>query len=100
MLSSHPLPVEALAGSELRRIFTDTPPTPKSGPRRSPPRFTIEAEPESFDVRYEIQAYLESGGTADVHVALDRFTGTRCALKVLREEAANNAILRTHFLVG
>jgi serine/threonine-protein kinase len=92
--------VEALAGTELRRIFTDTPPTPKSGPRRSLAKFTIEPDPEPFDVRYEIQAYLESGGTADVHVAHDRVTGGRCALKVLRTEAAESSILRTHFLVG
>ncbi|HVJ21727.1 MAG TPA: hypothetical protein VM686_40260, partial [Polyangiaceae bacterium] len=29
MLSSHPLPLAALAGTALRRIFEETPPTPR-----------------------------------------------------------------------
>jgi serine/threonine protein kinase len=98
MLSSHPLPVDALAGSALRRIFTDTPPAPKTTSRRAVA--ALESTPKLVGHRYQIESYLESGGTADVFVANDLATSRRCALKLLREETANNPILRAHFLSG
>ncbi len=59
MLSSHPLPVDALAGTALRRIFTDTPPAPKTTSRRAEEAF--ESTPKLIGHRYQIESYLESG---------------------------------------
>jgi serine/threonine protein kinase len=98
MLSSHPLPVDALAGPALRRIFTDTPPAPKTATRRAVE--ALESTPKLIGDRYQIESYLESGGTADVFVAQDLATSRRCALKLLREETANHPVLRAHFLSG
>jgi len=94
MLSSHPLPVEALAGSALRRIFSDTPPTPKTARRPEKQR-----EPELGE-RFRLEKYLESGGTADVYVATGHGDTGSVALKILREHAANSRVLRAHFLIG
>jgi eukaryotic-like serine/threonine-protein kinase len=99
MLSSHPLPVGALAASSLRRIFTETPPSPRVKSRRSE---GSEAKPVRRAVagRYRLDVFLESGGTADVYAAVDLASSRRVAIKVLREEAAQSPVLREHFLTG
>jgi len=93
MLSSHPLPLEVLSGTALRRIFRDTPPAPRVAQRG--PR-----EQRAVAGRYKLEAYLESGGTADVYSALDLSNLRPVALKLLREEAARSPVLREHFLTG
>lgn len=98
MLSSHPLPPDALADAALRRIFADTPAAPKTT--------STQAEQALYTTspivghRYQIESYLESGGTADVFIAVDLVTLERCALKILREETARNPTLRALFLSG
>ncbi|HEV8248179.1 MAG TPA: serine/threonine-protein kinase, partial [Polyangiaceae bacterium] len=82
MLSFHPLPKEALAGSAPRRIL----PSPEQAIRIAD--------------RYEVLGFLESGGTADVHLASDLVTGKRVALKRLRGWAAESSVARAHFLAG
>ena len=104
MLSSHPLPLAALAGTALRRIFEETPPTPrvalKKQRRQAETGAPSSREPRAVAGRYRLESYLESGGTADVYCALDLATGRRVAIKLLRQDTAQNAVLREHFMLG
>src|SRR5260221_14407853 len=50
--------------------------------------------------RYVVEAYLDRGGTANVFLGRDLFSNERIVIKVLSDEAAESAILRTHFVIG
>lgn len=100
MLSSHPLPPEALAGSALRRIFRETPPSPRVSERKSGAEAEATPKPRPVGGRYRLEGYLESGGTADVYTAVDVTSSRRVALKLLRPDTAGNPVLRAHFLTG
>jgi serine/threonine-protein kinase len=104
-LSSHPLPATALSAPELQRIYERTPPTPKSAERARtplPPKVNEQSgtRPRLHGGRYEVAAYLDSGGTADIFCANDCVSGARVALKVLRSPALHDERLRRYFLYG
>jgi len=124
-LSSHPLPPEALHCSALRYIYETTPPSqPKVAPRpkdetrasRPPPAPSARAaaaaaapttppEPAArprqvVGGRYELERAIDQGGTAVIYLARDLATGDARAVKILKDHAANDPILRACFLSG
>lgn len=116
-LSSHPLPASALRVAALQRIYASTPSAPSAGvaahptptpppisERRSRPSTTIAApsgpRPRLLSERYELLEYLDSGGTAEIFVALDRHTGRQVAVKILNDKAHADPLLRGYFLAG
>lgn len=108
-LSSHPLPVEALRCSALRYIYETTPPAPVTAPRpRTPLAYpTPPSESKGAAVprrivggRYELEQAIDAGGTAVIHRARDLATGDERAVKLLKDHAARDPILRDCFLAG
>jgi serine/threonine-protein kinase len=107
-LSAHPLPPDALHCSALRYIYETTPPAPAAAPRaRSAPARA--ATPELADGvaprrvvggRYELERPIDAGGTAIIHLARDLATGDERAVKLLKDRAAGDPILRACFLAG
>lgn len=119
-LSSHPLPPEVLQCSALRYIYETTPPSqPKVAPRpredarasRPPAVPRAEAAPPAPPApvarprkvvggRYELERAIDQGGTAVIYLARDLATGDARAVKILKDHAANDPILRACFLSG
>lgn len=108
-LSSHPLPPEALRCSALRYIYETTPPAPQAAPRKpekpAPPSARAlapgAAEPRRVvGGRYELVRAIDSGGTALIYLARDLATGDERAVKLLKDDAARDPILRACFLAG
>jgi serine/threonine-protein kinase len=50
--------------------------------------------------RYELERAIDQGGTAVIHLARDLATGDTRAVKILKDHAANDPILRACFLSG
>ena len=108
-LSSHPLPPEALRCSALRYIYETTPPAPVTAlrPRTTEPYPTRPTEPPPaagprriLGGRYELEQAIDAGGTAIIHLGRDLATGAERAVKVLKDHAASDPILRDCFLAG
>ena len=108
-LSSHPLPPEALKCAALRYIYETTPPNqPAVAPKpKAPPvprpavAATTVAEPRKVvGGRYELERAIDQGGTAVIHRARDLATGDVRAVKILKDHAAQDPILRACFLTG
>lgn len=122
-LSSHPLPPDVLRCSALRYIYETTPPAPRAAPRMSvserakslPPRDgnppssashvraseTPSALPQRVvGGRYAIEQKIDAGGTALIYRARDLATGKLRALKLLKDHAAEDPVLRACFLAG
>jgi serine/threonine-protein kinase len=115
-LSSHPLPASALRAVALQRSYASTPAAPAAGvpaqPTPTPPPLSerrtrpssIAApsgpRPRFLSERYELIEYLDSGGTAEIFVALDCETGRRVAVKILNDAAHADPLLRGYFLGG
>lgn len=115
-LSSHPLPASALRAYALQRNYASTLPAPGAGvaayPTPTPPPLSERrtrpgsiagpsgSRPRFLSERYELIEYLDSGGTAEIFVALDCETGRRVAVKILNDEAHADPLLRGYFLGG
>jgi eukaryotic-like serine/threonine-protein kinase len=111
-LSSHPLPPEVLRCSALRYIYETTPPAPKAAPRPppksgAPPAISSASEAGTAALprrvvggRYELERAIDSGGTALIYLARDLATGDERAVKLLKDAAAKDPILRACFLSG
>lgn len=108
-LSSHPLPPESLRCSALRYIYETTPPAPKTAarPAAEPAKKAKNAEPAPLAVprrvvggRYELERAIDQGGTAVIYLARDLATGDERAVKILKDHAAKDPILRACFLAG
>lgn len=98
-LSSHPLPPEVLRCSALRYIYETTPPSqPRVAPRPAPA--PIVRPRKVVGGRYELERAIDQGGTAVIHLARDLATGDTRAVKILKDHAANDPILRACFLSG
>src|SRR5262245_3918209 len=123
-LSSHPLPASSFRAESLRRIYEDTPPTPKAGPVRSAERdahflanlfdlvsdlvprpipFLTPTPPDAGPLlgsRFALERELDAGGTAVIWLARDIALGEPRAVKLLTPHAAASTILRSCFLTG
>lgn len=110
-LSAHPLPPEALRCSALRYIYETTPPAPPAAPRPSTPPGRTKPAPGGevpasiaprriVGGRYELERAIDAGGTAVIHLARDLATGDELAVKLLKDHAATDPILRACFLAG
>ena len=111
-LSSHPLPPEVLRCSALRYIYETTPPTPAAAPRAPEARVARPSPPSAVPPapaaqprrvlggRYELQRPIDAGGTAVIYLARDLATGEERAVKLLKDHAAKDPILRACFLAG
>jgi eukaryotic-like serine/threonine-protein kinase len=110
-LSSHPLPPESLRCSALRYIYETTPPTPRTASRN--PEKRVQSSPSAASAtargkaprwvvggRYEIERPIDQGGTAVIYLARDLATGDERAVKILKDHAAKDPILRACFLQG
>ena len=97
-LSSHPLP--PLEFPERSRGVRVTPATPEAAPKSAPRPSSTPRMPPLLAGRYTIDRYLDKGGTSKVYLGWDELCEDDVVIKVLTDEAANNRVLRGHFLVG
>ena len=125
-LSSHPLPPASFRADTLRRIYENTPPTPRAAPveKRSKERdagglanlfdlvsdladrpipFLTPNPPGTGPLlggRFALERELDAGGTAVIWLAKDIALGEPRAVKLLTPHAAASTILRSCFLTG
>src|SRR5688500_8218454 len=110
-LSSHPLPPESLRCSALRYIYETTPPAPSTALRNpakqaksalggSAAAASVAAPRRVVGGRYELERPIDQGGTAVIYLARDLATGEVRAVKILKDHAAKDPILRACFLQG
>jgi serine/threonine-protein kinase len=77
-----------------RSRITEAPPAPPSEPD---PAVAVR---RIVGGRYELEQAIDAGGTAIIHLARDLATGEERAVKLLKDHAAADPILRECFLAG